>query len=145
MRDDDVVKIHEGVRQLTRRMRSGRLNARLGFSAIGILSALHRLGPMPAARLAEEERLQPQSLTRLIAALEKTKLIGRTRSDEDRREILLSITAAGRKALVDDLKDRRRWLERALGDALSPAERKRLVDAADIMLKLANWIDTGEE
>ena len=52
---------------------------------------------MPAARLAKAERLQPQSLSRLIAQLERDGLIKRRPGEQDRRTLILEITAAGRE------------------------------------------------
>jgi DNA-binding MarR family transcriptional regulator len=142
MHKDDAARIQEGVRQLTRRMRNGRANAQLGMSATGILTTLHRLGSMAAARLAEVEKLQPQSLTRLIAALEKQKLILRKPDPNDGRKLVLAITDAGRSALREDLRERRKWLDRAL-QSLTPKERETLLAAAPVMIKLAR--QNGDE
>jgi DNA-binding MarR family transcriptional regulator len=139
MNEDDAARIEQGVRQLGRRMRAERQNALLGVSALGILGALYRSGPIPAARLAEEERLQPQSLTRLIADLECQGLIRRSRGRIDRRTLLIEITGAGTKALAEDRHQRRLWLDAALAGALTPAERALLVVAGDLMVKVANW------
>jgi len=92
---------------------------------------------MPAARLAAAERLQPQSLTRIIVGLEREGWIARTRSDADRREITIALTKSGRRALADDMRARRLWLQRAMADALTEAERGALLTASEAMLKLA--------
>jgi len=92
---------------------------------------------MPAAQLAVEERLQPQSLTRLVAGLERTGLIERRRSEADRRELTIALTAKGRATLAEDLGARQTWLERAMAETLTDAERSTLIAAAAAMLKLA--------
>lgn len=139
MRKVAAAQIQHAMRQLTRRMRAERCRVELGIAAMGILGTLHRLGPMPAVRLAEVERLQPQSLTRLIASLLHTKLISRTVDRFDRRVLLLDITQTGRRALAADLQERSRWLERALKGALTESERGTLLTAADLMTRLATW------
>jgi len=93
---------------------------------------------MPAARLAQAERLQPQSLSRLIAQLDREGLIKRRPGNEDRRMLILEITAAGRKALSRDMAARRAWLEEAMGKVLLPGERELLAHAAVAMLRLAD-------
>jgi DNA-binding MarR family transcriptional regulator len=103
-----------------------------------MLSTLHRCGPMPAARLAQAERLQPQSLSRLIAQLDREGLIKRRRGREDRRMLILEITAAGRRALSRDIAARRSWLESAMRKVLLPGERELLAHAAVAMLRLAD-------
>ncbi|HVX78200.1 MAG TPA: MarR family transcriptional regulator [Bradyrhizobium sp.] len=107
------------------------------LSALSILGTLNRLGPIPATRLAVEERLQPQSLTRLVGALERDGLIERQRSVVDRRALVIGLTEKGRSALAEDLNARQRWLQNAMAMALTDEERAGLTDAAQSMLKLA--------
>ncbi len=93
---------------------------------------------MPAARLAQAERLQPQSLSRLIAQLERDALIKRRPGEKDRRTLVLEITAAGRQVLSRDMAARRAWLEDAMRRVLVPGEREMLAHAAVAMLRLAD-------
>lgn len=135
--DTPATLILRSVLLLGRRLRAARSESPHSLSTIAILGTLHRLGPMPAWRLAREERLQPQSVTRIIAALERDGLISRMRSEADRREIELSITPHGRNILSEDIGIRRAWLEKAMDERLTSQERKTLIDASEIMLKLA--------
>jgi DNA-binding MarR family transcriptional regulator len=124
------------VLQLARRLRAERPNPSVTLSALGLLARLHQLGPMPAAALARAERLQPQSLSRLIAKLDADGLIARQPDPIDRRALVIAITSAGRRALKRDMDARRDWLEAALA-MLTAAERERLTAAAELMLRLA--------
>ena len=135
---DDTALIVRGVLRLSRRLRSERPESTVSLSALGMLSTLHRSGPMPAARLAKAERLQPQSLSRLIAQLERDALIKRRPGEQDRRTLILEITAAGRRALSRDMVARRAWLEGAMRRVLMPGEREMLAHAAVAMLRLAD-------
>jgi len=134
---DDTALIVRGVLRLGRRLRAERPRSSVSLSALGLLSTLHRIGPMPAARLAQAERLQPQSLSRLIAQLERDGLIRRHPGPEDRRTLILEITAAGRQVLSRDMAARRAWLEGAMRRVLVPGEREMLAHAAVAMLRLA--------
>jgi len=129
-----------GLMKLGRRMRAVPRDGprSLSLSGVSILGALRRLGPMPAARLAEEQRLQPQSLSRLIADLEKKKLISRARDKSDARVLLLSITPLGMELLRDEMRARRAWLGEALAE-LTAAERATLKQGALLMERLAGW------
>jgi DNA-binding MarR family transcriptional regulator len=138
---DDTALIVRGILRLGRRLRAERPGT-VSLSALGLLSTLHRVGPMPAARLAQVERLQPQSLSRLIAQLEREELIKRRPGEQDRRTLILEITAAGRQVLSRDMAARRAWLEDAMRRVLVPGEREILAHAAVAMLRLA---DDGEE
>lgn len=133
----DVVVIVKAVLQLARRLRSERPNPSVSLSSLGLLARLHQQGPMPAAALARAERLQPQSLSRLIAKLDADGLIARQPDPIDRRALVIAITPGGRRALKRDMDARRDWLEAALATVLTPAERERLTDAAELMLRLA--------
>jgi DNA-binding MarR family transcriptional regulator len=137
-RDEPSTLIVRGVLLLGRRLRAARPEGSDSLSTIGMLATLHRLGPMPARRLAFEERLQPQSVTRIVAAMERDGLISRRRSEIDRREIELALTERGRTVLREDIKARRAWLEQAMDACLTEDERRTLAEAAGIMLKLAH-------
>jgi DNA-binding MarR family transcriptional regulator len=142
---DDTALIVRGVLRLSRRLRSERPVSTVSLSALSLLSTLHRSGPMPAARLAQAERLQPQSLSRLIAQLDRDGLIERRPGKEDRRTLILEITEAGRRALSHDMTARRAWLEGAMRKVLVPGERAMLAHAAVAMLRLANEGEEEEE
>ena len=135
--ETETAPILRAILALGRRLRSERPEGAATLSAISLLGALARLGSMPATQLAVEERLQPQSLTRLVASLEKAGLIERRRSQTDRRELTIGLTRKGKAALAEDLVARQTWLERAMAEALTEAERSTLIAAAKAMLKLA--------
>lgn len=135
---DDTALIVRGVLRLSRRLRSERPASTVSLSVLSLLSTLHRSGPMPAARLAQAERLQPQSLSRMIAQLDRDGLIKRRPGKQDRRTLVLEITEAGRRALSHDISARRVWLEGAMRKVLVPGEREMLAHAAVAMLRLAN-------
>jgi DNA-binding MarR family transcriptional regulator len=133
----DVAAVLRGVLRLSRRLRSERPPGGITSAAVGLLGTLRRLGPMPAARLAQAEGLRAQSLSRLIARLERAGCIARTRDAADRRLIAIALTERGREVLAADMSARRRWLKAAMAASLTKAERRRLVAAARLMLKLA--------
>lgn len=135
---DDTTLIVRGILRLSRRLRAERPGSSVSLSALGMLSTLHRMGPMPAARLAKAERLQPQSLSRLIAQMDREGLIKRRPDEHDHRTLILEITPAGRQALSRDMTARREWLEGAMRRVLQPGERAMLAHAAVAMLRLAD-------
>lgn len=136
MKSEEATLIVRGVLSLGRRLRAERPPGSVSLSALAILGTLRRRGAMPAARLAVEENLQPQSLTRLLASLEGDGLIARTTGEVDRRERLVALTEAGLSVLIADIAARSRWLEAAMAD-LEPHERDTLLHAAMLMASLA--------
>jgi len=98
---------------------------------------------MTATDLARLERLQ--SLTRIIAELDERGLIRRTPAEEDRRQVLIEITQAGRELLVVDAYRQNQWLTETLAARLTKAEREILGIAAELLDKLASeQMDSAE-
>ncbi|MDB5736393.1 MAG: transcriptional regulator [Sphingomonas bacterium] len=136
--EDEVETIMRGVMQLARRMRRSRAESAVPPAAVALLATLRRQGAMPAARLAEAEGLQPQSLSRLLATLEEGGLIEREPDPEDRRALVIRITQPGRQALRADMVMRYAWLAEAMAERLDADERLLLGKAALVMLRLAD-------
>ncbi|MDO6414670.1 MarR family transcriptional regulator [Sphingomonas sp. BIUV-7] len=135
--ESDEARIVRAVLRLARRLRRSSASAALTGSGLALLAGLHRDGPMSAAALASGEGLQPQSLSRLLARLERDGLIDRPVDPLDRRRQVIAITRAGRAALNDAMALRRRWLSTAVAGHLAGAERATLLAAAEIMLRIA--------
>jgi DNA-binding MarR family transcriptional regulator len=142
---EEAISVLRAVLALGRRLRAERPKGSVTLSAVSILGTLSRLGPMAATQLATEERLQPQSLTRILAGLEQEGLIVRARSDADRREILIALNDRGRRVLADDIHARRVWLENAIAAVLNEKERDLLFASSEAMLKLALHDGPGDE
>jgi len=123
--------------RLSRRLRAERPADGLSLNKSSILGHLRRRGPMTAGALAAADRQQPQSLTRVLAELQRDGLISRTRDDHDARQSVLSLTDAGLEALARDLAQRDAWLEIALDD-VTDTERELLVLAARLMTRMAD-------
>ena len=136
--NDEATLILRGVLSLGRRLRAERPEGAISPAAIALLGALYRLGPVPAVQLAAELHLQPQSLTRLLDALEDSDLITRTPGAHDRRERMIALTRRGRGAFLADMRERRQWLKAAMSGMLTARERATLLEAAQVMLRLAD-------
>lgn len=71
-------------------------------SQVSALHQIERLAPVTLGALATAERVQPPSMTRIVAGLEENGLVVREVDADDRRIARLHLTSAGR-----------RWLERS--------------------------------
>jgi len=103
-----------------------------------VLGQLHRRGPLAASEIAAAERVQPQSLTRVLASLEEQELISRSQDTQDRRRHTIELTAAGRQLLVDHMQSSDDWLADAIAERLNPTERAVLHLAADLLDQLVD-------
>jgi DNA-binding MarR family transcriptional regulator len=128
------------VTRLARRLRAERMapgrEPELSGTQLAALAALERRTAMTPGELAEHERVQPPSMTRVIAALEDRGLVARAPHPTDRRQIVLTITGQGRDLVHRSRTVREAWLARRL-EELSPEERAALLAAAPVLEKLS--------
>jgi DNA-binding MarR family transcriptional regulator len=108
----------------------------LSDTQLGALATLVNHGPMTPGELAEHEKVQPPSMTRVIAVLEERSLVIRAPHSTDRRQVVLTVTDGGRDLVYQARRLREAWLARRLRE-LSPQERATLRAAAPILEKLS--------
>ncbi|WP_238012789.1 MarR family transcriptional regulator [Dactylosporangium sp. AC04546] len=130
--------MRRATQRLSRRLQAQRAPEGLSLTKISLLGHLARRGPMAAGALAAADRLQPQSVTRVLAELEQAGHIERVANPADRRQRVFSISAAGRAALREDMRWRDEWLAAAMRAGLSDAERELIAAAATVLERLAD-------
>jgi DNA-binding MarR family transcriptional regulator len=124
--------------RLSRRLRGERPAGGVTISKLNMLGHLQSAGALSAGDLAARERAQPQTLTRLLAEMEREGLITREHDPTDRRRTIVRITPAGASTLVRDLRERDVWLAAAMEVTLTPVERELLRLAAALLDRLAD-------
>jgi DNA-binding MarR family transcriptional regulator len=129
--------VRRAVSALGRRLRAERSATGLSLTKLSILGQLYWKGSMSAVELAALERVQPQSLTRVLAELTGSGLVSRRADVKDGRRVLLDITGDGRAILTHDMQRRDAWLATAM-EELSVTERELLRLAAQLMERLAD-------
>jgi len=135
---EEALVVLRAVLAFGRRLRAERPIGGVTLAELSILAVLERLGPVSARQVAEEERLQPQSLTRIIASLDSKNLISRSRREEDHREIIIALSKRGKTILMDGLRARRDWLDNAMASTLTGPERAQLLAGCIVMLALTS-------
>ena len=129
------------VSRLARRLRvertvPGLAEPDLSETQLAALAALERHGSMTPGELAAHEKVQPPSMTRVISALAESQLVRREPHLSDRRQVVLTVTDAGRDLVNKARRRRDVWLAKKLQE-LTPAERATLLAAAPILVKLS--------
>src|ERR1700716_4080762 len=125
------------ISRLARRLRGERLGLGgtetvLSDIQLAALAALEKHHAMTPGELAEHEKVQPPSMTRVIAVLEDRNLVARSPHPTDRRPGDLTVTEEGR-ALVQRVRRRKdAWLARHLAE-LTAGERATLRAAVPIL------------
>lgn len=127
------------------RVSLARLNRRLRRQAapeaptptqLAVLAAVERHSGISPSELAELEKMQPPSMTRVIAVLVERGLVERTPHPTDRRQVTVKVTEAGSTLLKEERRRKEAWLTQRLKD-LTPQERAVLREAAPILEKLS--------
>lgn len=104
------------------------------------LGELHDDGPMTQQLLADRLRLQKSTVSRLVDQLQADGLVRRTANPDDRRSVLLELTASGRRR-AERLDDARREMFESLVGRLSAAERRRVIEALGLLEEAAHALD----
>jgi DNA-binding MarR family transcriptional regulator len=105
-RADVANRLHSAAIHLLRRAR--RVDAESGLPApqLSALSVIVYAGPITLGALAAAEQVRPPTMTRLVAAMEKSALVQRLSDEADRRVVRIRATVKGRRVLEEG-RDRR--------------------------------------
>lgn len=133
-RSELAVRLRLAITRTSRRLRQEAGTA-LSPSQSSALASIDRHGPLTPSELADRERIQRPTVTRLLVRLEAAGLIARAADPADGRSSLITVTPAGR-ALLRELRLRKdAFLARRL-EELDADERATLDRAAAILERL---------
>jgi DNA-binding MarR family transcriptional regulator len=123
--------------RLSRRLRAERADHGLSLTQMATLATLLRHGPLTPRDLADHEKVQPPSMTRILAGLEERSFITRTPHASDGRQHLVALTDAAVALLREDRRRRDAWLSLRLAE-LTQAERDVLRAAAPLLERISS-------
>jgi len=119
--------LRDAVGRLSRRMRAQRAVTDLSLGQLAALRTLDLHGPMTASELAAHEKVQPPSMTRIVAALESHGYLTRTPDPLDRRQVVVAASPGGKAMLAEERRRKDVWL----------SQRLRALDADDLAVLAA--------
>jgi DNA-binding MarR family transcriptional regulator len=122
--------------RLTRLIRFQRADQSVTLTQLSALGTLAKRGPMSAGELAGCERVQPPSMTKVLAHLEERGLVRREVHPSDKRQAIISVTPDGVRLIESERRSRDAWLSRRLAE-LTPDERALLRSVVPVLDKLA--------
>ena len=128
--------LRESIARLNRRVRQTRPVGDLTFSQLSALTSLQLAGALTPRELADVERVQPPTMTKIVGKLEDRGLVARTPHPTDRRQVILAATELGRQVYAQFERARNEWLAAHLAE-LSQDERDTLQRAAQILQQVA--------
>ena len=130
-------RLRLAIARLTRMLRQyADPEATLSQSLVSALATIARVGPVTLGRLAELERVQPPSMTRIAAKLEEQGMLVRELDPRDRRVALVRTTPAGEEFLYQVRTRKNEFLGARLAE-LSAAELSAIERALPAIERLA--------
>lgn len=138
---DVASRLRLAVTRLSRRLRQEAAAGDVSPSQLATLATVERHGPLPLGELAQRERVQPPTMTRIVAALEEAGLVTRHADNVDRRVTRISASPTGVKYLARHRSRKDVFLAHRL-ENLTPSEAATLLDALPILERLVADEDT---
>lgn len=123
------------VGRLARRFRQDR---ELPWPQLSVLGLLSRGGPSTTSHLASLERVRPQSMAHTVKQLLDAGLVERRADPADGRQMLIDISASGRKAMDDFRRTADAWVDDAIASRLTAEERRTLEAGIALMRRLVD-------
>jgi DNA-binding MarR family transcriptional regulator len=120
-----------------RRLRSQRVNTAVTLSQLSALASVGKCGPLSAGEIAAIERVQPPSMTKILASLESSGWVERSSQPDDRRQSIIEITPAGRELLAAETRARDEWLAKRLVE-FSAEDLRKLGEAVEVLDRLGS-------
>jgi DNA-binding MarR family transcriptional regulator len=108
----------------------------LTTTLLSALATVDRIGPLTLGELAAAERVQPPSMTRVVAKLEERGLVVRSVDPQDRRVARLEVSADGRRLLHRSRTRKNAFLAQRL-KSLTPEELSALDAALPLLERIA--------
>jgi DNA-binding MarR family transcriptional regulator len=123
--------------RLTRHLRGRRTDSQVSLTQLSALASLSADGPMTPGALAAKERVQPPSMTRVIASLAELGLVVRTPHPTDGRQIIVSLSDPGQALVTDETSAREKWMNDRLA-ALDDSQIAVLRESVEIISSMVS-------
>lgn len=140
--DDTATRLRSAITRSDRLLARQVTGSGLTRTQFSVLGAVALAGQLRLAELVEREGLNPTMLSRIVGHLETDGLLRRTPAPGDGRAVVLEVTGTGRE-LYEQLQHDRTALVRDYLDRLTPAQRRRLVDALPVLEGLTEHLLAG--
>ena len=112
-------------------------SGQISYAQYGLLFGLAGMCERSARDLAEHADLAPATVAQMLESLESHGLVTRTRSEQDRRVVLSSLTERGEQLVAE----RHAQMEPRWRAALDQFDDAELVVAARVLDRLADYFD----
>src|SRR3954449_1238102 len=130
-REELAPRLRLAITRTARRLRQ-EAGTQLGPSQVAALATIERHGPLSPSEVAELERIQRPTATRILRHLEEAGLVERVRDPADGRGAIVSVTGDGRAHLKRLRARKTAYLATRL-EKLDEEDRRTLERAAELL------------
>ena len=130
-------QLRSTVGRLYRRFRSERSEGSLGETALEVLTFLDKRGPHTLTELSEAAQVAPASMSQTVNRLTSAGYAVRTPDAQDRRKVLIGVTATGAELSLTTRRQRNAWLQ-AQVQSLTDEDRDVIIRACEILGDIAD-------
>ena len=102
------------------------------------LSLVYQNTAMFPSELASLEKVTNQSMSQIINKLSRLGYVNKTSSTTDRRKVIVSITATGKKFIEKKREDSQEWLAKSIREKTTEREKEILCKAITVLTKLVD-------
>jgi DNA-binding MarR family transcriptional regulator len=120
------------------RTESAPADMRWNWSQLTTLARIVAEGPATTTELGQAEHVRRQSMAETVAALRADGLVETQPDPNDGRKVLIHATPRGRSVLAAIGPAREAWLDSAITGQLAAEEQQILLQAAEIMNRIAD-------
>jgi DNA-binding MarR family transcriptional regulator len=109
----------------------------LSLTELSTLALVYQKPKILPSELASIEKVTAQSMSQIISKLFKHGYIKKDTSNKDKRKVIITITADGKRFIDKNRNEKQEWLARAISEKTSQKEKDALINAIKILARLA--------
>jgi len=132
-----AAEMHAVFRKLKLRIREHGGGNDLTPSQASVLLRLEKDGAATVSSLARAEGMRPQSMSAIVAPLQKAGLVHGAPDPGDGRQTLMSLTPKCVKWIQEGRAARQDWFASVISQKLSVPEQEKLQEALELLKRLA--------
>jgi DNA-binding MarR family transcriptional regulator len=141
MKDINVNEIAENLRRVISRLlkilkNQTKNDELLSLTERSTLSSIYQYSEILPSELAVMEKVTAQSMSQIINKLLEHGFIKKTPSKTDKRKVIITITATGKKIVEKRRLEKQEWLAQSIFEKTTQTEKEILVNAIKVLAKL---------
>ena len=143
MKDINVNEIAENLRRVISRLLKILKNQTKSDDLLSLterftLTSIYQYSEILPSELAVMEKVTAQSMSQIINKLLEHGFIKKTPSKTDKRKVIITITATGKKIVEKRRLEKQEWLAQSILEKTTQKEKELLVNAIKVLAKLAD-------